>query len=80
MAGGGPASRRSGTDFLKIYTLSGDNKEDRAQLEGRSMLLIHGDVIYAAEVLSPGTAKGITTAAVAENFGLIPVEWFTGVY
>ncbi len=70
----------AGTDFLKIYTLSGDNKEDRARLGGRSILLLHGDVIYAGEVLTPGDALGVTWKTVTGNFGLIPTEWATGGY
>ncbi len=73
----------SGEDFLKIYTLSGDNKEDRASLSGRYRLLpqqTHGDVIYAYEILKAGESLGVTTAMVGENFRPINKEWTTGVY
>ncbi len=73
-------SGEPGADFLRIYALSGDNKEDRAGLAGRDMLLWHGDVIYAAEVLVAGSARGVTTSVVAEGFELINPEWNTGVY
>jgi hypothetical protein len=72
-------SGEPGADFLKIYALSGDNKEARAGLAGRDILLKHGDVIYAAEVLDAGW-QGRHESAVAEGFELINPEWNTGVY
>ena len=70
----------SGAEFLKIYTLSGDNKEDRARLDDRFMLLSYGDVIYAAEILTPGVSLGVTSTMVAQNFSPIISQWNTGVF
>jgi hypothetical protein len=41
-------------DFLKLYTLSGDNRDDREKLPNRFRLFKDWDVIYAAELLDPG--------------------------
>ncbi len=77
---GRQASDAPGEDFLKIYTLSGENKEDRSLLDERFMLLWLGDVIYAAEVLEAGVDREITPVTVTMNFRLITPEWYTGVY
>lgn len=68
------------TDFLKIYALSGDNKEDRANLAGRSKLPEHGDTIYAADILTTESGATISRGNIAANFKLIYSAWETGVY
>lgn len=66
-------------DFLKIYTLSGDNREDRAKLPGRFTLHELGDTIYAAEILTSLADVTVTKAVITENFRLLYSEWATGV-
>lgn len=67
-------------DFLKIYTLSGDNKEDRAKLEGRfEPLATYGDKIYAAEILTNEIGITVDKAMVCDNFRLIYSDWTNGV-
>ena len=38
------------TDFLVIYTLSGENRTELASREGRSVIRSGGETIYAAEL------------------------------
>ena len=38
------------TDFLVIYTLSGENREELAEREGRSVIGSGGETVYAAEL------------------------------
>lgn len=66
-------------DYLKIYTLSGDNKDDRAKLEGRFMLLPHGDKIYAAEILTKSVDITVDKEEITDNFNLLYSDWATGV-
>jgi hypothetical protein len=65
--------------FLKIYTLSGDNREDRAKLPGRFTLHELGDTIYAAEIITTVADVTVTKAIITENFRLLYSEWATGV-
>ncbi len=66
-------------DFLKIYTLSGDNKDDRARLEGRFKLLEHGEIICAAEILTTEVPLTVNKAIITENFRPLYSDWTTGV-
>ena len=73
-----PAFSAAPADFLRIYTLSGDNKNDRAKLPGRFTLQEQGDTIYAAEIL--GTVGGhiLDKASVAAVFRLLYSDWTVG--
>jgi len=64
-------------DFLTVYTLSGDNKEERARLDGRFMLAAEDDVIYAASILvdSGWDRLPISEALLRENFHILYSEW-----
>jgi hypothetical protein len=66
-------------DFLKIYTLSGDNKEDRAKLSGRFILLEHGETIFAAEILPAGTGLSVSKTQIMSSFKLLYLDWTTGI-
>ena len=68
-------------DFLKIYTLSGDNREDRAGLPGRFRLRSEGEIIFAGELLPGADSHGLMVdrEIVVSNFRLIVSEWITGV-
>jgi hypothetical protein len=67
-------------DFLRIYTLSGDNREDRARLTGRLRLLEEGDTVYAAELLPGWDGLPLTLSGelVTENFKRNYSDWITG--
>jgi hypothetical protein len=66
-------------DFLKIYTLSGDNKDDRAKLPERFELLVHGDTIYAGEILQEGTSNKVTLEQIKNGFRPLYSDWTIGV-
>ncbi len=66
-------------DFLKIYRLSGDNKDDRANISGRIKLLENGDTIYAAEILPINKNITVNRAQIISGFKLIYSDWTTGV-
>lgn len=66
-------SNRMGELFV-IYTLTGENRLDRATADGRFILRREETTIYAAELLT-GT---LTEEEITENFNLIYSEWQTG--
>lgn len=66
-------------DFLKIYRLSGDNKDDRASIPGRIKLLENGDTIYAAEILPINKNITVNSAQIISGFKLIYSDWTTGI-
>ncbi|NLL39547.1 MAG: VCBS repeat-containing protein [Clostridiales bacterium] len=70
----------SSTDFLKIYTLTGENRLDRAAMEGRFILRREDEVIYAAELLDIETQweHYPSKEYIRSNFDLIYSEWVTG--
>lgn len=61
-----------GTPLLAIYTLTGDNRLDRAGAEGRFVLMQDGATVYAGEILS----GELTEEEI--QFNLIYPEWQTG--
>lgn len=63
-------------DFLKIYSLSGDNKEDRSVLEGRFVITTEEDKIYAGEIVGEENTEA-TMGYVRSNFGIIHTDWTT---
>lgn len=65
-------------DFLKIYTLSGDNKNDRAKLPGRFTLLEHGDTIYAVEILTEIAAITVNKTQITGGFRPLYSDWANG--
>ena len=72
-------NEKTPVDFLKIYTLSGDNKNDRAKLPGRFTLIEHGDIIYAAEILTSMTGITVNKTQITNGFKLLYSDWATGV-
>ena len=64
-------------DFLKIYTLTGDNKRELSALPGRFPLLARSDAIFAAEIVD---AHGfdISEQLIRDNFKIIYSDWSTG--
>lgn len=68
------------TDLLTVYTLTDENRSDRAKLGNRFELLNSGTVIYAAEIEAESgfpTGEDIRQD-VKERFHLITTDWITG--
>jgi len=66
-------------DFLKIYKISGDMREERAQLTGRAMLVSEGAAVYAFELLSPPDSYNLSfsESLIRQNFRLLYSEWIS---
>ena len=67
-------SKRAGGDLFVIYTLTGENRLDRAAAEGRFILAEEETTVYAGEILS----ETVTEDEILERFNLIYSEWQTG--
>ena len=71
-------------DFLAIYTLSGNNRQDLAAADGRFILKAEQNTIYAAKILDKGSFSGndisvsVSKEMVENNFKIIYTEWQTG--
>ena len=64
-------------DFMEIYALSGENREDRAKLSGRFTVARNDEQIFAVWIMSGGE-QYMTREYVNENFRLIHTTWITG--
>lgn len=66
--------------ILRFYTLSGDNKEERAQLNGRQLLQVSSSYYYAYELLEgyEDWELAIEASEIGERFSLIRNEWNNG--
>ena len=64
-------------DFLKIYTQSGENREERSELPGRFVLINLGDTIYAAEITQSAADAGIEISReiIQDAFHIIYSDW-----
>jgi hypothetical protein len=69
------------TDFLIIYSITGENRKDIASKDGRVIIFESQEVIYAAELILSqdkwSLAPDITY--LKDNFSLIYSEWITGL-
>ncbi|MBR5114920.1 MAG: VCBS repeat-containing protein [Oscillospiraceae bacterium] len=68
-------------DVLVIYSITGENREDRSVLEGRTVLRTEDEVIYACKILA-GAVKikdELEMSYVRAGFKLIYSEWSTGL-
>jgi hypothetical protein len=63
-----------GQTLFVIYTLTGENREDRGQAEGRVLLRQTDTTVYAVQVM----ADSVDAETIMENFNLIYAEWQTG--
>ena len=63
-----------GEAVLRIYALTGENRRDRAEAEGRFLLRSSETTVFAAELLG----EDLTAEDVRNNFNLIYSEWQTG--
>lgn len=77
ITGEGEAARIE--DFLAVYTLTGDNRMERSQTEGRFVLKNAGTSIYAARILSQQTDMPVSQEYVTQNFELIGTDWTNGI-
>ena len=66
--------------FLRITSITGANRENRAVRGGRFNLSRQQETFYAAELLEANNtwAYGVTEDQVREAFSLIAAEWSTG--
>ncbi len=67
-----------GRDVGVIYTLTGENRENRALRGNRQVIKRQIGTIYAGEVLPAGQAAGLTDTTLRQNFNLISNQWITG--
>ena len=67
-------------DFLAIYTLSGENKDERANISGRFSLFAENEEIFVARIYDTDftTKYKITEELIKENFSIIYSEWNPG--
>ena len=65
----------NGRRVLAIYTLTGENRLDRAEADGRFILKENETTVYAAEILAD---DGLTSEDIINSFNLIYPEWQTG--
>lgn len=74
------ARKDSVTDLLYIYTLTGDNRWDRARLANRFVLLENDTTIYAAKILNAdsGIVPAFGQEDILANFRVLYTEWLTG--
>jgi hypothetical protein len=66
-------------DFLKIYVLTGENREIKAARGGRFILSRQAETIYAAELLegNGSWSYGISREELQAAFNLITTEWLS---
>ena len=67
-------------DFLEVMKLSGDNAREKAQQDGRVLLLSEGAAAYSFKILAPPDSFGLTfnEEVIRANFRLIYSDWLTG--
>ncbi len=65
------------TRFMTIYRLTGTNRDARAKLGSRQLLLSTSSAAYAVEFASDGWDCGLDVDQVKERFHLITTEWST---
>lgn len=61
--------------FLRIYRLEGDNRETRAKLGNRFVLVRKTRLIYAAELIDAQWDSGMTKDLLKQSFAVIQTEW-----
>lgn len=61
-----------------LYTLTGENRENRALRGGRMVLKRQTGTVYAGEIFEAGDAYGLTEDVLRHNFKLIGTQWSTG--
>ena len=69
------SQRNQPQEFLRIYRLEGENREHRAQLGSRFILLRSSRLIYAAEFSDIGWDSGLSRDDLGSHFALSRTEW-----
>ncbi|MBE6990734.1 MAG: VCBS repeat-containing protein [Ruminococcaceae bacterium] len=67
-----------GQPAVVIYTLTGENRENRALWGNRLVLKRQTGTIYAAELLEGAAAPGLTEDVLRQSFKLIVNQWTNG--
>lgn len=67
--------RNQPQEFLRIYRLEGENREHRAQLGSRFILLRSNRLIYAAEFGNIAWDSGLSRDDLGSHFALSRTEW-----
>ena len=70
--------RNEAVDFLKIYTLTGDNREERAAAAGRFVLRRQDEKVFAAEITARPEGFQAEREQVEQSFNILYSEWMTG--
>jgi hypothetical protein len=60
---------------MAIYTLTGENRESRANLTGRFLIRRQTGVIYAAELLEGAELYAMDQALLRNSFNMTVNEW-----
>lgn len=58
-------------DLIAIYTITGENRSDRARQEGRFVLLEENSTVFSAQILDPAT----NPADISDKFHRIYSDW-----
>ena len=61
-------------DLLTVYAITGENRSDRANMEGRFILEESASTIYAGQIL----VDGLERADILSRFHIIYTEWSAG--
>lgn len=64
-----------GEVLLRIYTFTGESREQDAESEGRTPLVQRANSTYAVQILPPGKEQGVTLEWVKSHFHLIAMSW-----
>ncbi len=66
------------TEFLRIFTFTGENRELRASRDGRFRLRTQQNTVYAGELLTGAAEMELDEDSVRSLFSLIVTEWVSG--
>ena len=70
--------RNEAVDFLKIYTLTGDNREERAAAAGRFVIRREDEKVFVAEITARPEGLQVEREQVEQSFNILYSEWMTG--
>ena len=67
-------------DFLALYTLTGENREEREKVSGRFTLFENSGTIYSARIFETQFTEkySVTPELIKNNFSIIYSEWNPG--
>ena len=64
--------------IFTIYAFTGDRRMERAQQDGRFLLLEQADAVYSASLGTANQAKNLTQDELRQMFHIIHVDWNSG--